>query len=446
MPIEVPLPLEDLLALAGRLETQKNYALADQLLLQALAVAPDHPGALHLSGIVAFRLGRGDEALAKIERAISVGTDIRLYLSNISEVYRSLGRPDDAVVAARRAVALAPKDPVCWHNLAVVQYHRLELDDCIASAEQALALNSTLPGPHFQLAEALLLRGEWERGWHEYQWRFNLPDSAALMPQTMQPRWDGSPLDDGTLLLIADQGFGDVIHFSRYIPWAVERCPDIAVACSAEMNPLLRQVLPRVRLFNAWRECPPFRAALHGMRPDNVLGSVPYLRADPARVAVWRERLDQLAPASSRRIGVVWAGRPTHNNDRSRSASLAAFAPLASVPGVTLVSLQKGPAASQAGQYFGAAPLLNLGAEVANFDDTMAILETLDLLVTVDTAVGHLAGATGRPVFILLAYAPDWRWLLGRDDSPWYPSVRLFRQSKPGGWDDVMARVAGALW
>lgn len=215
MPIEVPLPLEDLLSLAGRLEAEKNYALADRLPLRALAVAPDQPDVLHLSGIVAFRLGRRDEALRKVERAIQLGTDIRLYLRNVSEVSRSLGRSDDALAAARRAAALAPRDPVCWHNLAVIQYHRLELDDCIASAEQALALNRFLPGPHFQLAEALLLRGEWERGWHEYQWRFNLPDSAALMPQTTQPRWDGSPFEDGTLLLIADQGFGDVIHFSR---------------------------------------------------------------------------------------------------------------------------------------------------------------------------------------------------------------------------------------
>lgn len=452
-PIEVPLPLEDLLSLARRLEAEKDYSLADRLLLRALAVAPDQPDALHLSGIVAFRLGRRDEALAKIERAIQHGPDIRLYLRNISEVYRALGRSDEALASARRAVALAPNDPVCLHNLAVIQYHRLELDDCIASAEQALALNPFLPGSHFQLAEALLLRGEWERGWHEYQWRFNLPDSAALMPPTTQPRWDGSPFDDGTLLLIADQGFGDVIHFSRYIPWASERCQNIAIACAAELIPILRQAYPPARLFSTWRACPAFRAfralsglpALHGTRPDNVLGGVPYLRADPARAAAWKERLDRLTSANSRRVGIVWAGRATHNNDRSRSASLAAFAPLASVPGVTLVSLQKGPAASQAGQYFGAAPLLNVGAEIVDFDDTMAILEALDLLVTIDTAVGHLAGAMGRPVCILLAYAPDWRWLLDRSDTPWYPTVRLFRQVRPGAWDDVMASVAARV-
>lgn len=200
-----------------------------------------------------------------------------------------------------------------------------------------------------------MLRGEWERGWVEYQWRFSLPDSAPLMPSTAQPRWDGTPFDDGTVLLIADQGFGDVIHFSRYIPWTAQRCPNIAVACSAEMNPIIRQVYPSAALFNSWRGCPSFRAyralsglpALHGTRPDHTIASAPYLRADPARAATWRQRLDRLARPGSRRIGVVWAGRPAHNNDRMRSATLAAFAPIASLPNVTLVSLQKGPAADQ---------------------------------------------------------------------------------------------------
>jgi Flp pilus assembly protein TadD len=451
--LEVPLAFGDLMTIAGRLENDKDYAFADRLLERALSVAPDQPDALHLSGIVAFRLGRREEALTKIERAIARGIDIRLYLRNISEVYRALGRFDDALNAARRALALAPEDPVCLHNLAVIQYHRLELDDCIASAEKALTINAFLPGPHFQLAEALLLRGEWERGWNEYQWRFDLPGNAPLMPPTTQPRWDGTPFDDGTLLLVADQGFGDVIQFSRYIPWAAGRCPNIAVATAAEMLPMLRQVYPAAHLFSEWRSAPPFRAfralsglpALHGTRPDHMLGGAPYLRADPARVAVWKERLQRLTPTASRRVGIVWAGRPTHNNDRWRSARLADFAPLAALPGVALVSLQKGPAAAQAGAYFGAAPLVNIGAEITDYEDTMAILASLDLLVTVDTSVGHVAGAMGRPALILLARAPDWRWLLERSDTPWYQSLYLIRQTTTGVWDDLMAKAAALV-
>jgi hypothetical protein len=339
------------------------------------------------------------------------------------------------------------------HNLAVIQYHRLELEDCIATTERALSLNPSSPGAHFQLAEALLLRGEWERGWQEYQWRFDLPGIAPFMPRTTQPRWDGTPFDDGTLMLIADQGFGDAIQFCRYIPWAAERCPDIAVAAPKDVIPLLRQVCPSAKLFSDWRDAPPFRAfralsglpALHGTRPDHVLGGEPYLRADPVRVAIWRERLDRLSPASARRIGLVWAGRSTHNNDRWRSAKLSDFAPLAELPDVVLVALQKGPAASQVGGYFGRAPLLNLGAEINDFDDTMAILESLDLLVTVDTSVGHLAGATGCPACILLARAPDWRWLLGRTDTPWYRSVRLIRQTVTGEWGDAGSEAAAVV-
>ncbi len=453
MTVEIPLPLADVLTLASRLEAEKNYVFADRLLRRALDVAPDHPDALHLSGIVDFRLDRREEALAKIERAIAHGVDIRLYLRNISEVYRALGRFDDAVVAARRASALAPDDPVALHNLAVIQYHRLELDDCIASAKAALKLDAFLPGPHFQLAEALLLRGEWEKGWVEYQWRFDLPGNAPLMPPTTQPRWDGAPFDDGVLMLIADQGFGDVIQFARYLPWVAERCPNIAIAAAPDVLPFLRQVYPPALVFSEWRNAPPFKAfralsglpALHGTRPDRMPGTTPYLRADPARVATWKQRLDRLAPGTRRRIGIVWAGRPTHNNDLWRSAGLAAFAPLAAVPGIALVSLQKGPAATQTSQYFGAAPLVNLGPEIGDFEDTMAILDSLDMLVTVDTSAGHVAGAMGKKTFILLARAPDWRWLLERTDTPWYSSVTLFRQTETGIWSDPMARVAAAV-
>lgn len=450
---DVPVALRDILALAGRLEHQKDYPFADRLLSRALIAAPDQPDTLHLSGIVAFRMGREDEALRKIERAIERGGDVLLYRRNISEVYRSLGRFDDALKAARRAVELAPGDPIGLHNLAVIHYHRLELDDCVAAAEKALTINAFQPGPHFQLAEALLLRGDWERGWTEYQWRFDLPGNAPLMPPTTRPRWDGTPFDHAPLLLIADQGFGDVIQFSRYIPWALERCPNIAVACAREMRPIVRQVCPSATVFTEWTDCPPFHAfralsglpRLHGTRPDVMIDAVPYLRADPMRVEAWRNRLDHLIPGRYRRVGLVWGGRPTHNNDRWRSASLTAFAPLAAVPGLALVSLQKGPPASQTGQYFGAAPLVHLGAEIADFEDSMAILESLDLLVTVDTSIAHLAGAMGKPVFVLLARAPDWRWLLNRTDTPWYPSMTLFRQSATGVWDDVMKQAAARV-
>jgi hypothetical protein len=216
------------------------------------------------------------------------------------------------------------------------------------------------------------------------------------------------------------------------------------------LHPLIRQLHPGLKLVGRWDRCPPFAAycplsglpRLHGTTIDTIPARIPYLQVDPARAENWRARLDELVQPCTRRIGIAWAGRPTHNNDLNRSISLAAFAPIAGLDGITLVSLQKGAAVRAIADYSGPAPLINLGAEISDFVDTAAIIEARDLVVTVDTAIAHLAGAMGKPVWILLPYAPDWRWLLDREDSPWYATARLFRQQCPGDWCSLMRRVA----
>ncbi len=449
----VPVPLDEVLHIANEYERAGRLPAAKRLLDCILAVAPNQGDALHLAGIVAFRNGDPVAALDLMERSLRHGIDTPLYLRNICEVYRSLGRLDEALATAQRATALAPADPLCLHNQAIIHQHRLELDAALDCARRALAIDPVHPGSHFIRAETLLLRGEMAEGWEEYEWRFRIASAAPMMPPTTKPQWDGSAMPDQPLLLVADQGFGDVIQFSRYIPWAAERCPNIAIASSAEVAPLLRQIAPCATLFQRWEDAPDFAAyeALSGLprqagtRLETIPAPIPYLRADPARVALWKERLDGLVPAGFRRIGVIWAGRPTHNNDRNRSALLSDFAPLGALPNVALLALQKGPKTGQSGEWWGRAPLINLGAEIQDYDDTMAILQNIERLVTVDTSVAHLAGAMGRPVWIMLPRAPDWRWLLEREDSPWYPSVRLFRQSMVRRWDDVTQRIAQAL-
>jgi hypothetical protein len=449
----VPVPVGEVLRIAGEYERAGRIEDAGRLLDYVLAAAPNQGDALHLAGIVAFRRGDPNQALALMEGALRHGIDTPLYLRNICEVYRTLGRLDEALGAAQRATSLAPADPLCLHNQAIIHYHRLELDAALACGGRALRIDPSLPGAHFVRAEALLLRGEWAEGWEEYEWRFRIGGAAPLMPPTDKPQWDGGTLPGRTLLLVADQGFGDVIQFSRYIGWARERCAGIAIGCSGEMIPLLRQVAPGARLFVRWQDCPEYAAfcalsglpRLAGTRVENVPAPIPYLHADPARVAQWAVRLDGLVPKGYRRIGLIWAGRPTHNNDRNRTALLADLAAIGDVPGIALLALQKGPKTGQAGGWYGRAPLINLGAEIQDYDDTMAILANLERLVTVDTSVAHLAGAMGRPVSIMLPFAPDWRWLLGRADTPWYPSVRLFRQSTVRRWDDVLGAVATAL-
>ena len=269
--------MAEVFVIAAEYERSGKLDEAERLLQRILDLAPNQPDALHLSGIIAFRKGREDEALAKIEKAIEYGVDIALYLRNICEVYRTMNRLDDAVAAAKRATFLAPSDPLALHNLSVIHYERVEPDESIDAAERALMISPDMPGAHFARAEALLLKGDWERGWEEYEWRFRISDAARMMPPTDKPQWDGKPLADGTLLLVADQGFGDVIQFSRYIPWVLEHCPDVVIAGSGELVPILSQFLPREKIFHRWETCPPFKAFM-------PLSGLPRLHGDPDRL------------------------------------------------------------------------------------------------------------------------------------------------------------------
>ena len=442
--------IAQLMQLATGHEQAGRLAEAESALRGIIAEAADHPPALHLMGIVAFRMDRFDEAVRLMERSLALAPTEAVYYRNVCEVYRVLGRFDEALVAGRRAATLAPNDLHCHHNLGVLHYHRLELDAAIVGSERAIALGPDFAGGHFGIAEASLLRGDFARGWEEYEWRFKLANAPALLPQTERPQWDGSPIRDGTLLLIADQGYGDVIQFARYIPWAAARCGRLVIACSAELHPVIEQQAGVGLLFDHWERAPEYMAycalsglpRLAGTRLETIPAEIPYVRADPAKSAVWAERLSGLLPRGYRRIGIVWAGRPTHHNDRNRSTMLGSFAPLTEIPGIALVSLQKGAAQSQIGGYWGRAPLVNLGPELRDFGDTMAVLECLERVVAVDTSVVHLAGAMGKPAWVMLPHAPDWRWLLDRTDSPWYPTLRLFRQGPERSWDAVIAGIA----
>jgi hypothetical protein len=439
--------------LAGATEHEQAGRLdeAEALLRQILSETTDRPAALHLMGVVAFRKGRHEEAAGWIEQAIALAPAMALGHANLCEMYRALGRYDDALAIGLRAATLEPENLRCLHNLCVLHYYRLELEESIACAERALAIEPDHPGAHFGIAQASLLQGDFERGWSEYEWRFRVANVPPPMPPTDRPQWDGKPLGRGErLLLIADQGFGDVIQFARYVPWAAALCPEIALACRKELQPLFEQQPGVQILFDRWDEQPEFVAycplsglpRLAGTRLETIPAKMPYLQADRTKAEAWDARLAAVLTSGHRRVGITWAGRPTHGNDRNRSIALADLAPLAAVPGLSLLSLQKGPAQEQIGSYWGRAPLLNLGPELRDYGDTMALIDTLDLVVTVDTSVAHLAGAMGKPVWVALPSAPDWRWLLEREDSPWYPSARLFRQSAARDWHPVMTSIA----
>lgn len=315
-------------------------------------------------------------------------------------------------------------------------------------------LVDALPGhlsTRFDLSETLLLLGDFDRGWREYGYRYSLAHTTRIERKVQRPRWDGRPIPGQTLLIHDEQGYGDTFQFMRMVAWAKERSHARVVL---EINHEMAGIAGRMLGFDAITLRgdlpPPFDVHCEMMSLPKVMGlqlsdlpgaPMPYLTALPERRDVWRQRL---APYGGLKVACVWAGRPTHMNDANRSMTLATLAPLAQ-EGVTFFSIQKGPTEGAALTPPDKMNLISLSSGIADFDDTAAILSEVDLLISIDSSPVHLAGALGCPVWVMLPLLPDWRWLLNRDDSPWYPSARLFRQSEWGRWDQVVARVAAAL-
>jgi hypothetical protein len=316
----------------------------------------------------------------------------------------------------------------------------------------ALRLDPQSASTHWNRALALLQGGDFERGWREYEWRWQ---RAGAQPRvsTDRPPWDGRPLDGRAILLWCEQGLGDALQFARYAPLVQRHGGRVLLQCPGLLRALFR-TLPGVdHLLTEGEALPSFDVhapllslpALVGTTLATVPAEVPYLSADPARVEAWRQRL---AAVPGLRVGVAWQGNPHHKWDRHRSVPLTAFAPLARVTGVRLVSLQKGPGAEQLPALKDRLRVVDFGDEFGAsgpYPDTAALMRCLDLVVTVDTATAHLAGALAVPVWVPLSTIVDWRWLLGRQDSPWYPSMRLFRQTQLGDWAPVFDRMAEEL-
>ncbi|MDE1181863.1 glycosyl transferase family 8 [Paraburkholderia sp.] len=312
---------------------------------------------------------------------------------------------------------------------------------------------ATVPGDltqRFNLAETLLLHGEFERGWREYHHRYGMPHTFAIGRRVQKPRWDGRPIPGKTLLIHDEQGFGDTFQFMRMVPWARERSgAKVIFEVNREALPLASRTTGYDHLVARGDLPPPFDMHCElmdlpmamGLTLSDLPGPMPYLSADPQRVEKWRRRLADLPRPL---VALVWAGRPTHVNDARRSMHLDQLAPLGA-SGATFVAIQKGPASEQAANPPEGMSVVSLSDEIVDFEDTAAILCVVDLLISVDSSPVHLAGALGRPAWVMLPMVPDWRWLLDRDDTPWYPGVRLFRQKAYGDWHHVISAMTDAL-
>jgi hypothetical protein len=360
------------------------------------------------------------------------------------------GRYEEAEAIVRPYLASGTGPLVLWKILAAALRPQGRIAETRAIQEMLVA---HAPGDfpaRFDLAETLLLSGEFERGWREYHYRYSLAHTAHIERKVQRPRWDGRAMPGKTLLIHDEQGYGDTFQFMRMVPWAKEKSgARVILEVNAESLSLVQRstgfddIVVRGTLppaFDMHCEMMSLPMAL-GLKLGDLPGPMPYLSPDPQRVERWRKRLADLPRPL---VALVWAGRPTHPNDANRSLSLGELAPLAQA-GVSFVAVQKGPAAAQADSPPDGMSLLSLSNEIADFEDTAAILSIADLLISVDSSPVHLAGAMGRPVWVMLPKVPDWRWLLERTDTPWYPQMRLFRQDQRGDWGGVIARMAAEL-
>jgi tetratricopeptide (TPR) repeat protein len=444
---------EQALARAQSAAQARRFGEATGICNDVLAVMPDHPAALALLGMIASMTNDPERGVSLLQRAIQLRPGNASWYAHLSALCRITYRLEEAVAAGNESIRLDPNNADHLVNLSLTYVDSDDRPRAIACLLRALGLRHDHADGHLALAQNLLACGEFEAGWREYEWRNLTEAGRATMPSMTSAPWNGMRIPNGRLLLVGDQGYGDTIQFARYIGMAAERCQEVVLGCSAEMAPLL-QALPGVTQYcSRWTDVPGHAAhcrlsslpyLLH-TTPETIPADIPYLRADPARVAFWRDRLAESLPRDRRRIGLAWTGRPTHPNDRRRSIPLERLSALSKRGRAAFVSLQKPMPARDLPLLTRFSGMTDLSDQLTDFGETAAVMANLDLVITVDTAVGHLAGALGCPVWIMTPKAADWRWMMDRTDSPWYPTARLFRQPVPGDWDSVMAEVGTAL-
>lgn len=398
---------------------------------------------------------RGDlrEAMRCYRRVVALRPDLAEGYYNLGSALKDAGESTAAVQNLMQALKLRRDYPEAWNNLGLAYKGLAEYQRSLECLSEAARLNPDLVEAHWNRSSLMLLQGQFEEGFEEYEWRFRLPKWQRIYPfRHRLPRWNGTPDPNCRVLVHDEQGLGDTLQFVRYLPLVKERCGKVILEIQPPLLDLLRdlpgadQIVARPakdgpQAMDADCYAPLMSLPrIFGARTDSIHAVVPYVWADLLKSVQWNKRLDR----TTFNVGIVWAGRPEHQNDAKRSCPLRHFLPLSRIPGIRLFSLQKGPGASQIADHQ-EAWIVDLDPELNDFTDTAAVVSQLDLVLSVDTAVAHLAGAMGRPVWVLLPFVPDWRWLLDRDDSPWYPTMRLFRQPRDGDWVTVMERIESEL-
>lgn len=425
------------------------------LFRRADAARPGSPEAGANIGFALTNLGRAAEAEATFRAVLARHPDAPEAHSGLGVALARQDRHEEGLACQRRALELRPNYAEAHHNRGVSLVKLGRVEEAIAAYREALRCQPNLAEAHATLAVAYLALGRFPEGWAEYEWRWHCKIFAENVQTFREPAWDGSPLGGRTILVHTEQGLGDVMQFVRYLPLVKARGGTVLLQCPEVLHALLGRCRGIDRLLPQKAPLPPFDVQapllslprLFGTTVETIPADVPYLSVPDELVERWRRELE---PIEGFKVGISWRGNPRNPYDRYRSFGLEELAPLARVPGVRLVSLQKGPGTEEeVRRCAGQVPVVELGSrldrEGGAFLDTGAVMKNLDLVISADTAPAHLAGGLGVPVWVLLPFAAEWRWLMGRDDSPWYPTARLFRQPRPGDWATVLARVAAAL-
>lgn len=452
-----------------------NLAAAENGYRAVLGRDPDHVGALAELGRLAFQRGRADVAVALLGRAVDLAPaepDFRnnlaiaqsqvgqvgaaqannllnlvynpalaMALINLGNVMRDRGRLAGAIRLGRRALVVEPGNWAAWNNLGSALHQATDDTGAIAAYRAALALHD-LPAVRHNLSHALLAQGQMEEGWREYEWRAHAPEHAPTWPRFAQPRWQGEAAPGRTLLIHAEQGLGDMLQFCRYVPLVARRGLKIVLQVQAPLVRLMQRLGDDITVVARGASLPPFDLhcpmlslpLIFGTTLQSVPADVPYLDPYPNDVEA---RARQMAGDKRPKVGLSWAGNPQLPADVRRSLPADRLATLLARTDMSFYSLQYGAAAPDG--------MVELPGDIRDFADTAAVVANLDLVIAVDSAIAHLAGALGKPVWLLNRFDSEWRWLRGREDSPWYPTLRQFRQAAPGDWDGVMARVDAAL-
>jgi tetratricopeptide (TPR) repeat protein len=411
----------------------------------AAAYAPLAQAAPHDADLVInyartlIALDQPAQAVAPLQRLLEAAPGNGLAWHVLAQAYAQQDRPDLTLPCLQRVTELMPENADAWFELGMAYRDTGNWQAAIAPHERAVQLNPENADYRSCYAYALLANGDFARGWPEFKWRTRKPGNLKLI----EPEWDGTPTTK-TVIIHVEQGIGDSIQFARFIPQAATRAR-VVIACPTSLTKLLRG-LPNVAEVADGKPVPPYDLhtplmslpALLEIPPERFAETIPYFHADPAQTEIWRHRLAHL---QGPKIGLVWAGNPKYPVDRKRSLPFTTLAPLLELPGLSFISLQMGEAAAQAAN----APLFNAAPLISDYADTAALIMALDLVISVDTSVAHLAGALGHPIWMLNRADTDWRWLLDRADSPWYPTMKIFRQPTPGDWTTVIENVTKKL-